>query len=69
MTEATNADNKLFGTDRMLEALNEEPDAKPDKLLRIVRKHINDFVGDAPQFDDITMMGLRYTGPEGEVNG
>ena len=69
VTEATDADNKLFGTDRMLEALNEEPDAKPDKLLRIVRKHINDFVGDAPQFDDITMMGLRYTGPEGEVNG
>ena len=53
----------------MLEALNEEPDAKPDKLLRIVRKHINDFVGGVPQFDDITMMGLHYTGPEGEING
>ena len=69
VTEATDANNKLFGTDRMLEALNEEPDAKPDKLLRIVRKHINDFVGGVPQFDDITMMGLHYTGPEGESNG
>ena len=63
VTEATDADNRLFGTDRMLEALNEDPDADPEKLLGIVRKHIDAFVGGAPQFDDITMMSLRYTGP------
>ena len=45
--------------------LDENPDAKPETLLRTVRKHIDDFVGDAPQFDDITMLGLAYHGMEG----
>lgn len=60
--EATDADNKMFGTDRMLAALNREPDAGPDKLLFNVRDDINAFVGSAPQFDDITMLGLKYMG-------
>ena len=62
--EATNAGNELFGTDRMLDALNRETDAAPETLLRNVRKDLDDFVGDAPQFDDITMLGLHYRGPE-----
>ena len=64
VTEATNANNELFGTDRMLEALNRDPDAAPDTILRNVRKEIDAFVGEAPQFDDITMLGLHYMGPE-----
>ncbi len=69
VTEATNADNQLFGTDRMLEALNKEPDASPQRLLRNVRNGINRFVGSAPQFDDITMLALRYFGSEEAQNG
>ena len=60
--EATDAHNELFGTERMLEALNEDPKAKPEELLHSVQKHIDAFVGDAPQFDDITMMSLNYFG-------
>ena len=60
--EATNSRNELFGTDRMLAALNWNPDASPDYLLKTVRRDIDDFVGDAPQFDDITMLGLHYAG-------
>ncbi|MGN0318337.1 MAG: SpoIIE family protein phosphatase [Lachnospira sp.] len=56
--EATNEHNELFGTDRMLEALNNNKELPPDKLLLEVKKSIDAFVGDAPQFDDITMMGL-----------
>ena len=69
VTEATDARNKLFGNERMLAALNENPNADPETLLRTVRKHIDGFVGNAPQFDDITMLGLRYFGSEGENNG
>ena len=69
VTEATNADNQLFGTDRMLEALNKEPEASPQRLLRNVRNGINRFVGSAPQFDDITMLSLRYFGSEEAQNG
>lgn len=60
--EATDKDNALFDTDRMLAALNKEPAADPDTLLQTVRKEIDAFVGEAPQFDDITMMAFRYDG-------
>jgi sigma-B regulation protein RsbU (phosphoserine phosphatase) len=66
VTEATNANNELFGNDRMLDALNEDPEATPEKLLPTVRRYIDNFVGDAPQFDDITMMCLLYKGQEGK---
>ena len=66
--EATNLDNELFGTDRMLEALNRDPDASPRELLRTVKRDMDEFVGDAPQFDDITMLSFRYAGPEGTAN-
>ena len=63
VTEATNAQNELFGNDRLVEALNKNPDLTPEELLPVVREDINKFVGDAPQFDDITMLSLRYAGP------
>ena len=65
--EATDAHDELFGSDRMLAALNREPDADPETLLRNVRADIDAFVGDAPQFDDITMLGLYYKGGNGNV--
>ena len=46
----------------MLEALNRDPGADPETLVRTVRHAIDRFVGDAPQFDDITMLALRYNG-------
>ena len=60
--EATNAKNEMFGAERMLAALNRDPDASPEELLHTVRKEIDAFVGDAPQFDDITMMSFCYNG-------
>lgn len=63
--EATNAHEELYGTDRMLEALNQEPGASPEELLRTVKEEIDAFVGDAPQFDDITMLCLHYYGGKG----
>jgi len=64
VTEATNKDNELFGTDRMIEALNRNPDASPAELLPEVKAAIDSFVGEAPQFDDITMMCVQYNGAE-----
>ena len=64
VTEATNEKNELFGTDRMLSALNIQPDAEPDVLLKNVKAEIDGFVGSAPQFDDMTMMCLHYRGTE-----
>lgn len=63
VAEATNAENELFGTDRMLEALNRKPDADPQQVLANVMDGINEFVKEAEQFDDITMLCFKYTGP------
>ena len=62
VTEATNADNELFGEERLLSALNDAPSAHPEEILPFVRARIAEFVQDADQFDDITMLGLIYKG-------
>ena len=66
VAEATSADNELYGTDRMLAALNREPDASPEQVLANVTLDINRFVGGAEQGDDITMLCFRYLGPSGD---
>ena len=65
LPEANNAEEKLFGVDRMLAAVNKMPEAGPEELLKSVRASVDAFVGDAPQFDDLTMLCLRYLGPAG----
>ena len=62
--EASDISETLFGTDRMLEALNTEPDAVPEKLIENMKTAIDTFVGDAPQFDDLTMLCVKYNGKE-----
>lgn len=63
LAEATNAENEQLGTDRMLGLLNEDPDANPDVILANVQRGVDDFVGEAEQFDDLTMLCFRYIGP------
>ncbi|MBO7664005.1 MAG: PP2C family protein-serine/threonine phosphatase [Clostridia bacterium] len=63
VAEATNANNELFGSDRMLDALNTDPDAQPEEVLANVMRGIDTFVAGAEQFDDITMLCLKYDGP------
>ena len=60
--EATDADGELFGTERMVEALNREKDSSPEQVLRGVRRAVDAFVKDAEQFDDLTMLCLAYRG-------
>ena len=62
LPEATNVDNKMFGTERMLEALNKEPNASPERIIQNIRSAISYFVKDAEQFDDLTMLCLEYKG-------
>ena len=61
--EATNGQQELFGTERMLDALNRQPDASPMDVLKNMRKAVDGFVLNAEQFDDLTMLCLEYKGP------
>ena len=65
--EATNARHELFGTARMVEALNRDREAEPMDVLKNVRKAVDDFVEDAEQFDDMTMLCLEYKGPRKDI--
>ncbi len=60
--EATNADKELFGTERLVNALNEQPQSAPFDILKNVRRAVDDFVQEAEQFDDLTMLCLEYKG-------
>ena len=62
--EAMNGDKELFGTDRMLDALNEAPYEEPQEIISNVWQAINEFVGDNEQFDDLTMLCMEYKGTE-----
>ena len=60
--EATDANKELFGTERMIKALNRGKDSSPEQVLQCVRQAVDGFVKDAEQFDDLTMLCLEYKG-------
>ena len=63
--EATDRENRMFGTDRLIDALNTDPDACPEQLLKNVRAAVDGFVEGAEQFDDLTMLCMEYHGKDG----
>ena len=64
VAEATDAADELYGTDRMIAALNSEDTTDPKKILDNVKSDIDAFVKEAPQFDDITMLALSWYGKQ-----
>lgn len=69
VTEATDGNQELFGEARLQAALNDQPDLPVYDLLPKIKHCIDTFVGDAEQFDDITMLGLKYRGKGDASNG
>lgn len=62
VTEATDENNRLYGEERLLETVNQNIVKNTQLLCEAVKDDVDRFVGDAPQFDDITMLSveLRY---------
>ncbi len=60
--EATDAENNLFGQERMLAALNDSADGTPETILKNVSREVDSFVKNAEQFDDLTMLCIEYKG-------
>ena len=63
--EATNSENKLYGEDRLLAFMNRNCTMEATSLLPALKANIDEFVGEAPQFDDITMLMFDYKPKEG----
>ena len=62
VTEATDANKELYGEDRLLSAINSREFESMEELCRFIKADVDAFVGDAPQFDDITMVALKFIG-------
>ena len=60
VTEATRADQELYGMERLQAVLDRSREATPHELLPAVKADIDAFVGEAEQFDDITMLCVEF---------
>lgn len=59
VTEAADISCEMFGTDRLLESLNENNNLSVTKLCNKVKGDVDRFVGNASQSDDITMLAVK----------
>ncbi len=64
VTEATNKDNQLYGMGRLETTLSKLTSKSATEILEGVKADIDEFVDNAPQFDDITMLCLEYHGTQ-----
>ena len=62
--EANNEAGELLGNDRMLQILNRLPDADPKDVIANMKDGMAGFVKEADQFDDTTMLCIRFNGPQ-----
>ena len=60
VTEATDKNEALYGEDRLLSYIGKNNTLKAEALLSGLKGDIDLFAGDAPQFDDITMLVFDY---------
>ena len=58
LTEAENATHELFGEDRMDAVLSTRRSS--DAHMEAIKKAVAEFVGEAPQSDDLTMLFIHY---------
>ena len=62
LNEAKRSDDERFGTDRMLEVLNAHKDVDNETMIHLMCEAVDEFAGDEPQFDDMTMLGFTFKG-------
>ncbi len=63
LTEAENSDHAQYGEQRMFDILTSTIGQRPREVVEAVKQSISDFVGDAEQSDDITLLAIRYQVP------
>ena len=64
--EAMDVEEEQFGMDRLLDAVNSNPGGRPEDILMLVDRDVYLYIGEAEQFDDLTMLCVEFYGPEGQ---
>ena len=67
VAEATSADDELYGIERAISALNKAKSYDVKTITEKIKENVDEFVGNAPQFDDLTMLCFEYIGSENEI--
>ncbi len=62
LPEAINAKQEQYGLERALTSLQSGKSDEPEGIINHVLQDLSDFVGDVEQFDDTTILCLRYNG-------
>ena len=62
LPEASDSLNNMFDDERILETLNKDKDSSVEEMIVNMKKAVEDFVGEAEQFDDLTMLTFEYKG-------
>ena len=62
VTEATNAEEQLYGDERLQNLLNRQQGASAQAICDAIKADVDAFVGEAEQFDDITLLCLTWHG-------
>lgn len=63
ITEAQNKNQEQFGEEALLENVRMDASGAPADLCEAIRESVTAFTGDAEQFDDFTLLAVRYRGP------
>lgn len=69
VTEATSSALELYGEERLKSIINNNAEKSTENILKTIKSDIDLFVGEAPQFDDITMLCLKYKEVKGDDRG
>ena len=64
LPDASNQEGKRLGKERMVEILGRYNGEEPKALLTHIKQEVNEYVKDAEQFDDLTMLSFRFEGGE-----
>ena len=63
LSETINPQEKMFGTDRILEQLNTNPNCSTEETLTGMKEAVDKYIDGKEPFDDLTMMSFAYHGP------
>ena len=68
ITEANNNYQGFFGENRLKETLNKYCDESLNEILDKIKNEVYEFCDDEDQFDDMTMLIIKYNGCENNEN-
>ena len=67
VTEANSKSKELYGDNRLIACFEKTGGMSAEQIVAAVRDSVDDFVKDNAQFDDMTMLCVRYLGQDGKA--